>query len=281
MILRSAVFGITCLLTAMIPALAAAQTAAQAAGPSTRELERMNWMEYREWIPGKIQTVLVPLGTMEAHGVTANGADILAPVAIAKQIAPKVNAMIAPVIPYGVTGGLDAYPGSFTIPEEAYRPYVRAALAGLAKGKFKNLILINGHGGGQTAILSSIAQEVGREAGVRVLVINWWSYTTDIAIEVLGSEGGHAGDNETAFMQAIDPALVHKGRYTGPEMTTANPAAGTWSAYPNPSTIGLYKAGQGYPLFDEVKARTYFTRVNDKVAALIAETIRKWDLAGL
>ena len=73
--------------------------AAQTGGPSTRELERMNWMEYREWIPGKIQTVLVPLGTMEAHGVTANGADILAPVAIAKQIAPKLNAMIAPVIP--------------------------------------------------------------------------------------------------------------------------------------------------------------------------------------
>jgi creatinine amidohydrolase len=224
MIQRFAVFGIGCLLMMSAAAPAAAQTAG---GPSTRELERMNWMEYREWIPSKIQTVLVPLGTMEAHGVTANGADILAPVAIAKQIAPKLNAMIAPVIPYGVTGGLDAYPGSFTIPEDAYRPYVRAALVGLAKGKFKNLILINGHGGGQTAILSSIAQEVGREAGVRVLVINWWSYTTDIAIEVLGSEGGHAGDNETAFMHAIDPALVHEGRYTGPEMTTANPAAST------------------------------------------------------
>jgi creatinine amidohydrolase len=43
----------------------------------------------------------------------------------------------------------------------------------------------------------------------------------------------------------------------------------------------LYKAGQGYPLFDEAKAKTYFTRVNEKVAALIAETIKKWDLAGL
>jgi creatinine amidohydrolase len=276
MILRSALFGITCLLTALTT-FAQAQTG----GPSTRELERMNWMEYREWIPGKIQTVLVPLGTMEAHGVTANGADILAPVAIAKQIAPKVNAMIAPVIPYGVTGSLDAYPGSFTIPEDVYRPYVRAALLGFVKGKFKNLILINGHGGPQTAILSSLASDVGREAGVRVLVINWWQFTLDVATEVLGSEGGHAGDNETAFMQAIDPALVHKGRYTGPEMTTAYPAAGTWSAYPNPSAIGLYKAGQGYPLFDEAKAKIFFTRVNEKVAALIAETIKKWDLAGL
>ena len=41
-------------------------------------------------------TVLVPLGTLEPHGVTANGADIIAPVAIARAIAPRVNAMIAP-----------------------------------------------------------------------------------------------------------------------------------------------------------------------------------------
>jgi creatinine amidohydrolase len=257
---------------------ARAQTAA---APSTRELERINWMEFREWVPSKIQTVLVPFGTLEPHGVTANGADILAPVAIAKSIATKVNAMIAPVIPYGFTGSMDAYPGAFTVPEEDYRPYVRAVLRGLAKNHFKNLILINGHGGGQTAILSALATEVGRETNTRILVVNWWSYCADITTQVFGNEGGHAGDNETAFIQAIDPTLVLKERYKGPEMTTANPAPGTWSAYPNPSSIGLYKAGEGYPAFDEAKAKTYFARVNEKIAALVQDTIRKWDLAGL
>jgi hypothetical protein len=119
-------------------------TAADPPAPSTREMERINWMEFREWIPGKINTVLLPLGTIEPHGVTANGADILAPVAIAKEIAPRVNAMIAPVIPYGFTGVMDAYPGAFTVPEDVYRAYVRAILVGLAKNKFKNIILING-----------------------------------------------------------------------------------------------------------------------------------------
>ena len=74
-----------------------------------------------------------------------------------------------------------------------------------------------------------------------------------MTLEVFGEDGGHAGENENAFMLAIDPALVHKGRYTGPEMTTANPAAGTWSAYPSPSSIGLYKEGQGFPKFDPVE----------------------------
>jgi creatinine amidohydrolase len=249
-------------------------------GPSTREMERITWLEFRQFVPREINTVLLPLGTMEAHGVTANGTDIIAPVAMAKEIAARVNAMIAPVIPYGFTGILDAYPGSFTIPEEVYRAYVRAVLVGLAKNQFKNIVMLNGHGGGQTAILSALAQEVGRETGSRLLVINWWSYCSDVTQEVFGQDGGHAGENETAYVMAIDPSLVHKEDYK-PEMATPMPAPNTWSAYPFPSSIMLYKKDQGFPTFDLAKAKLYFTKVNDHVARLIEETITKWDLAGL
>lgn len=244
-------------------------------------MERISWLEFREWIPAKIDTVLLPLGTMEAHGVIPNGTDIIAPVAMAKEIAPRVNAMIAPVIPYGFTGILDAYPGSFTIPEDVYCAYVRAALFGLAKNKFKNIILLNGHGGGQTAILIALAQEVGRETGSRILAINWWSYCADICQEVFGEDGGHAGNTETAYMLAVDPTLVDESRYTGPEMATAIPALNTWSAYPFPSSILLYKGGEGLPKFDLGKAKTYFTKVNNKIAQLIEDTIQKWDAADL
>ena len=250
------------------------------AGPSTREMERINWMEFGQWVPRKINTVLLPLGTLEAHGVAANGLDILAPLTMAREIAPRLNAMVAPAIPYGFTGILDAYPGSFTVPETAYRGYVRAVLVGLARNKFKNIVMLNGHGGGQTAILAALAQEVGRETYTRILAVNWWSYCSDVTREVFGEEGGHAGENETAYLMAIDPSLVQPENYK-PEMASAMPAPNTWSAYPFPSTIMLYREGEGYPTFDPVKAGTYFAKVNDKIARLIEETIRKWDLAGL
>jgi creatinine amidohydrolase len=260
--------------------LTVAVARAQPGQPSTRELERINWMEFREWVPARVNTVVLPLGTLEPHGVTANGADIIAPVAMARDMAPKINAFVAPVVPYGFTGSMDAYPGAFTVPEEAYRSYVRAVLVGLAKNKFKNIILLNGHGGGQTAVLNAVAEEVGQETSVRTLVINWWSYASDVTLDVFGENGGHAGENENAFIMAIDPTLVHKERYS-PEMATANPAPGTWSAYPNPSTIGLYTEGQGYPKFDLAKAKTYYARVNEKVTKLVQEIIKKWDMAGL
>jgi creatinine amidohydrolase len=268
-------------LSLCLVAIAQGRAFAQAADiVTTREMADINWMEFKEVVPSKINTVILPAGTLEPHGVINNGADITAPLAIARKIAREVNALIAPVIPYGITGSMDAYPGAFSISEQAYRAYVRDVLAGLAKNGFKTIVIVNGHGGPQTAVLNSVALEVGQEKRVRTLVVNWWSYASDVTLSVFGEDGGHAGLNENAFIQAIDPKLVHKERYSD-ELATPNPAPGTYSAYPAPSSIGLYKEGQGYVKFDQKKADEYFAKVTAKVAKLIVDMRRKWDMAGL
>jgi len=247
---------------------------------STREMDRINWMEFKEVVPSKINTVLLPTGTLEPHGVVNNGADNTAPTAMARTIAQRTNALIAPTLPYGMTGSMEAYPGAFQISEAAYRPFVKQILEGLAKNGFRNIIILNGHGGGQTAVLNAVAAEVATEKKVRTLVINWWTFAADETKEVFGEDGGHAGLNETAFIQAIDPALVNKERYKD-ELATAYPTPGTWSAVPFPSSIGLYQKGQGYPRFDQKKADEYYRKVTDKVASLIIDIVKKWDAAGV
>ena len=269
-------------LTALMIATPAAsqQAVSRPPAPSTREMDRINWMEFREIVPSRVRTVLLPTGTLEPHGVANNGADNTAPTAIAHQVAGRVNALIAPTLSYGMTGSMAAYPGALAIDEAAYRPFVKQVLDGLARNGFRNIIILNGHGGGQTAVLNAVAAEVAAERGVRTLVVNWWSFASDVTREVFGEDGGHAGWNETAFIQAIDSTLVHPGRYR-PEMATAYPAPGTWSATPFPSSIGLYQPGQGLPRFDQARADTYFRRVVDKVAGLIEDVVMKWDLAGV
>ncbi|MFT3744785.1 MAG: creatininase family protein [Pyrinomonadaceae bacterium] len=268
------------IVTALFALVSATYLSAQDSVP-TREMERINWMDFKAAVPSKVTTVLLPTGTLEPHGVINNGADNTAPFAMAKTIAQRTNAMIAPTLPYGITGSMEAYPGAFQISEAAYRPFVKQILEGLAKNGFRNIIILNGHGGGQTAVLNAVAAEVASEKKVRTLVINWWTFASDETKEVFGEDGGHAGLNETAFIQAIDRTLVHPEKYTGPEMTTAYPAAGTYSAVPFPSSIGLYQKNQGYPKFDQAKADLYYKKVTDKVANLILETVKKWDLAGL
>jgi creatinine amidohydrolase len=119
-------FRLTCATLSCV--LAASGAAAQA--PTTRELERMNWMEFRELVPTRIDTVLVPLGTLEPHGVTANGADIIAPVAIARAIRVAHQCARSPAIPWHHR--LDGRAsGAFTIAEEIYRSIaVKAVLLG-------------------------------------------------------------------------------------------------------------------------------------------------------
>jgi creatinine amidohydrolase len=269
----------TLLLALSLATIAAVPTPAAAQPAATRDLERINWMEFKELVPSQVPTVLLPLGSLEAHGVTANGTDILAPAAMARDIAGRVNAMVAPAVPYGITASLAAYPGGLTIPEDAYRSYVRAVLVGLARNRFRNIILLNGHGG-NTAALNAVAAEVATETGVRTLVVNWWTYCSDVTLEVFGEDGGHAGENENAYVMAIDPSLSHPERYK-PELALANPPAGAWAAFPHPASIMLYKAGQGYPTFDAAKAKTYFQKVNDKVARLILDVVKRWDAGGL
>ncbi|MEB2780933.1 hypothetical protein U3A58_11060 [Algoriphagus sp. C2-6-M1] len=56
----------------------------------------VNWMEFAEFVPGQINTVLLPNGTFEPHGAENNGAVNTAPTAMARAIAEDLNALIAP-----------------------------------------------------------------------------------------------------------------------------------------------------------------------------------------
>jgi creatinine amidohydrolase len=210
--------------------------------------------------------------------VLPNGSDNLAPEAMARELAPRLNALIAPTLNYGFTGSFAAFPGNLSISEATYEPFVEEILTGLADNGFRNIVVLNGHGGGQTAVLRRVAERVAQAEGVRTLVSNWWSATSDITFEVFGEDGGHAGNNESAYVQAIVPEHVHPERYD-PDMARARTPG--IDAFPFHSSIVLYQSGQGYPDFDPEQAAEYYRRVNERMGDLIEEAIRLWDLAGI
>ena len=216
--------------------LAGAPLAAQQ--PSTRLLDDLNWIEVGRLVPETVTTVLLPVGTLEPHGVVNNGADNTVPESLAVYIAPRVNALIAPTVKYGVTTALGEYPGTFGIQHETFETYVYEVMKGFADNGFRNIVVINGHGP-NGAPLRSAADRVWQETDSRLLVTEWWAMTADLVQEIYGGQGGHAGNNETAAVLAVRPDLVHQELYTGPEMTT--PRASGWSAYPFPSSILLYR----------------------------------------
>src|SRR5512140_953588 len=137
--------------------------------PTTREMALLCWQEFGELVPARIHTVLVPFGSLEPHGVIPSGTDSLAPAAMAREIAERVDGLIAPALNYGMTESMKAYPGAVSIAGETYAPFAEAVLDNLAANGFKNLIVLNGHGG-NTAALNAAATRVANARRVRVLV---------------------------------------------------------------------------------------------------------------
>jgi len=245
----------------------------------TREMNMMTWQEFQNLVPEKIETVLLPVGSIEPHGVIPSGTDSLAPKAMSLEIASELNALIAPTLNYGVTPSMKAYPGAVTISSSAYVLFLKDILKSLADQKFINIIILNGHGG-NTECLQQASSEISNEKKVRVLVVNWWSLAADETQEIFGENGGHAGNNETAYIQAVFPEYIRPEQYHQ-DMATVNAKNNSWFAVPVPSAILLYEKGQGYPTFDMSQAKEYFDKVNQKVTALIKDVIRKWDMAQL
>jgi creatinine amidohydrolase len=270
-----------CLSAALILIIgpASAQIPKAAKTPTTREMNLLCWQEFGELVPAKVRTVLLPTGSLEPHGVIPNGTDNIAPEAMAREIAERVDALIAPTLNYGLTAAMKAFPGAVSISDEAYGLFVEDLFRNLADNGFQNIIVLNGHGG-NTSALNGAATRTANKSRVRILVVNWWTLADDITKSVFKQNGGHAGNNETAYVQAVAPNHIHPERYV-PEMASPNASGGAYYAVPVTSSIGLYEKGQGYPTFDPAQAKEYFRKVNDRVADLVLDTIKKWDLSGV
>lgn len=242
-----------------------------------RHLQRLNWLRVKDLVPGKVDTVLLPVGTVEAHGTACIGTDNIIPEAIAEKIAERIDALIAPTINYGITKSLYRYAGGMTIAPETFRLYVTDVLQSLAKTGFHNVIVLNGHGGNNTA-LKDAAFEFHAKMGHNVAVVHWWELCDHLDRQFWGHAGGHAGTNECAVVQAVDPALLDQAAYNSEMAWWFRPGA---DIYPVPGTILLYEQGTGYPEFDLEKARKYSDAMIKEVGDFVTTILERWRRFGL
>lgn len=235
-------------------------------------IERLNWKQFKKTVPGKTDTVILPVGTIEAHGPGALGTDAMIPVYLAERMAKPLNAMIAPAVNYGVTGSLLAYPGSLTVTPDTLKAFVREVLFSLADAGFKRIIVLNGHGGNNRS-LEDMGAALWREKRAGCMVIHWWMAAEEVAAEYFDGTG-HAGADELAALMAVDPSLVSVDDYKPNE---AGHRFKGIEIHPFYRCIILNQPGKGYPKFDRSRSRKYMDSVVNKLIKDVKEVLTGWE----
>jgi creatinine amidohydrolase len=156
--------------------------------------------------------VLVPTGSTEQHGPHGPlGTDVLVPVEVARRVAARVGAAVAPSINYGLSYPHVGFTGVAHLRIATFMALVEDVAASLATMGFRRVVFLNGHYDNTYAIAYACANAAERlPRGVQAFPINYWDgMSPDEASEFFGpSTGLHANRGEISAVLAIDPSLV-------------------------------------------------------------------------
>jgi creatinine amidohydrolase len=157
-------------------------------------------------------TVIVPIGSTEQHG--PHGpllTDVLIPQEVARRVAPRVGAVVAPTVNYGLSYPHVGFTGLVHIRIPTFLSLVEDLCASLAAIGFRRIVFLNGHYDNTYAIAYACASAAERmPEGVVAFPINYWDgMSADEAAEFFGPTTGlHANRGETSAVLAINPDLV-------------------------------------------------------------------------
>jgi len=243
---------------------------------TTMRISDLTWEQFRDRVPSACDLAIIPVGTIEAHGAIPLGTDTIIPEALAADLAPRWDALIAPAVPYGVTNSLLPYPGSTTVSSDTFRAYLFEAAAGLVDAGFRRIVLLNGHGG-QSDEVAEVVARLWNEKKAFAVAVEWWGFAEAASTSVYpGVASGHAGVEETAMVLAIAPDHVDGARATTVRRFARRQGL---RARPFPASIILDRpetAGEGAPVLDATKAKAFYARVLDELDTSLREVFAGW-----
>ena len=155
--------------------------------------------------------VILPAGSVEQHGPhLPTGTDIYASQVIGHAVAERMDGLLLPSTPFGVTPMHMPFEGTITLSTDTYQRVVTETCESTAKHGAKRLLILNWHEGNIPS-LAIASEKLHREAGMSVIVVQ----ACYVAAELYGHDCGgltHGGEIEALAVLAYRPDLVHLDR---------------------------------------------------------------------
>jgi creatinine amidohydrolase len=180
-------------------------------------LQDMSWME-AEAAFKRTDTVIVPVGTLHAHGPIPIGIDARSVEKLAEEVGKRTGLMVLPVLAYGENDKMKQYPGSITIGQHVIEAVYTDICRSLRRNGVRRVIFLNGHGGNHDPLLR--AGRDARALGMLVAIVEWGSIEKALRPDLF-TEGNFTSEYALAelavaiAMDGTDIADLRDGGYKG------------------------------------------------------------------
>lgn len=238
----------------------------------------MDWqrLSTHEHAQRRFSAALLPIGTIEAHDGAPVGTDNFIPEALCERLAERLSLPRLPVMPYGVTRSLLAYPGSCGVSARCLEEFLVELGTSLRRNGLRHLFVIDGHGGNLDALQAGAAR-LFTEQGLYTAVIEWWFEAQERAEEIFGDEGlGHAAVDELGLLAGLRPDLA--GAIPREPVPAYYCFKGV-KAFPAPRPVLTYeRAGEPVDLsrLTPERCERFAAEVLDQMAEMIRAILSGW-----
>jgi creatinine amidohydrolase len=200
-------------------------------------VQEMNWIDF-DTLRGETDLALIPLGAVEVYGPHLPlGADGIATSALAKRVAERVPAFVAPLIPVGYSAALDEFPGTLSVRPSSLVAYTCDVAESFIGWGCRRILFLNGHAG-NVPYVNELIRDLTAEHKVRCAQIDWWRFIQPLVDDLVESDllpHGHASEFGTSVMLHLVPDQVKSERAVRTPPATAD-------AFPDFLRPGSYRA---------------------------------------
>ncbi len=176
-------------------------------------IEELTSKEFEE-LSKRIKTLIIPIGSIEAHGPHLPLAtDLYTIYEVCKRLSKEVEVLVSPPIYYGLCRSTKHLSGTISISGEVLKTFILNLLSEFYRQGFRNFFILSGHAGKtHLAYLIDAAETfLEKVKDVKFFVADIYQLLKEVLVEMKISESdSHAGEWETSLIMYLKPELVKK-----------------------------------------------------------------------
>ncbi len=181
-----------------------------------RELDRMTFDEVETYLEEGPGLLILPLGSTEEHGKHGPmGTDTFAARIVCRAVAERLDAILAPAVPFGMCYDQRHFKGTIALKPSTYAFLLKELCENFIRDGYRLVLGISGHRGNDHAALCGF-QEAGYDSDTHLLYMSYQDANRGRLLDVVGPEAashirpedipygadGHGGSVELSISEA-------------------------------------------------------------------------------